>query len=309
MAPKEPTVSPATPMPKGYGFLSKGNVFLTANTRRKTHDAKKTLYVVTDKGKPLGLRAPRWILKEVHDADRATKNKRQSNVKRRDHATEKEFETAIRGIFPNIPEESLQKVIKRALQKRSGRVGRTGTLLVQDRVQLAVAAHVRHCHTQYDKLVRGPMSKKDARENIKGEALRVLSQWRGARATNGSRRQRKTKVRKVHTMKQANSAKQALCGKDAAPSSSPPPDTSAKQRHNQPHPQLRRRQRNPTRRSRRLNNTDARNLEVLNVFLDDEDGSGSSVESASDDDELGVFLDDFLVGDSEDDPDSDWHSE
>ncbi|KAH7160832.1 hypothetical protein EDB81DRAFT_783252 [Dactylonectria macrodidyma] len=308
MAPKEPIVSPATPMPKGYGFLKKGNVFLTAKTRRKTHDAKKTLYVVTEKGKPLGLRAPIWILKEVHDADRSTKNKRQSDVKRRDDANEKEFETAIRRIFPEIPEDSLQKVIKRALQKRSGRVGRTSTLPVQDRAQLAVAAHVRHCHTQYDKLVRGPMSKNDAREKIKGEALRVLSQWRGARATNGSRRRRKTEVRKAHAIQQTKEAKEALLEKDAAPAS-PRPDMSAKQRHNQPHPPSRRRQRKPTRRSGRLHNTDGRDLEVLNVFLDEEGGSHSSSESALDDDRLGVFLDDFLVGDSENDPDSDWHSE
>lgn len=314
MAPKEPVVSPATPMPKGYGFLKKGNVYATASTRRKVHAAKKTLYVVSENGKPVGLRAPIWILKEVHSEDRATKEERQNNVKKRDDATEKEFETAIRKLFPEIPEDSLRKVIKRALQKRSGRVGRSGALSVNDKVQLAVSAHVRHCHTQYDKLIRGPMSRDEARKKIKGEALRVLAQWRGARTTNESRRQRKTKTRRASATKQATPTKQTIPQKQTAPMkqaapSAPPPKPSAKRGRNEQQPLPPKRRRMPTRSSSRLNNPGVENLKVLDVFLDDEEDSNDSDEDAEDEEDLDAFLDDFLVDDSEYDPESDWHSE
>lgn len=65
----------------------------------------------------------------------------------------------------------------------------------------------------------------------------------------------------------------------------------------------------PIRSSGRLNNPGVKDLKVLNVFSDDEEESNNSDEDAEDEEDLDAFLDDFLVDDSEYDPESDWHSE
>lgn len=59
---EEPEVHMTDPMPKGYRFVPKGDVYITKHCRKKTLDAGKTLYVVLDKkDKPIGLRCPAYI--------------------------------------------------------------------------------------------------------------------------------------------------------------------------------------------------------------------------------------------------------
>lgn len=181
-------------MPKGYAFLRKGNPYLTALCRRKTHEAKKTLYVVVERSKPQGLRAPKWILGEVFAEERTTRLKRQNAVERRDDATKDTFAASIYSLFPKIPEEDIAKILKRALQKRSGRVGRTGKLDVDEKARLAVAAHVRHSHTDYDKiLVRRPNDRAGARRAVHKQMLLVMAEWRGSENSGKLARAGKTK--------------------------------------------------------------------------------------------------------------------
>ncbi|KAK0764959.1 hypothetical protein N5P37_002433 [Trichoderma harzianum] len=177
---REETVSPETPMPKGYGFLKKGNTFMTALCRKKTRDADKTLYVVTKRGKQQGLRAPKWVLGEVHLEERETREKRRGAVRRRDAATEDAFESATLRLFPNIPKQDLTTILKRTLRKRSGRVGRTGKLDLDKKAYLAVQAHARHCHTDYDKLLAGASQNRDAaRRAIRDKVSKLLIEWGG----------------------------------------------------------------------------------------------------------------------------------
>ncbi|KAL5094797.1 hypothetical protein Trisim1_005529 [Trichoderma cf. simile WF8] len=175
---REETVSPETPMPKGYGFLKKGNTFMTALCRKKTRDADKTLYVVTKRGKQQGLRAPRWILEEVRKEEKKTREKRRGAVQRRDAATEDAFEAATLRLFPNIPKQDLTTILKRTLRKRSGRVGRTGKLDLDKKAYLAVQAHARHCHTDYDKLLaRASQNRDAARRAIRDKVSKLLIEW------------------------------------------------------------------------------------------------------------------------------------
>ncbi|KAL7951569.1 hypothetical protein V8C42DRAFT_304483 [Trichoderma barbatum] len=177
---REPTVSPETPMPKGYGFLKKGNTFMTALCRRKTHEARKPLYVVTNRGKQEGLRAPIWILQQVRSEEKATREKRRGAVKKRDAATEDAFEEAILRLFAKIPKQDLATILKRTLRKRSGRVGRTGKLDLDKKVYLAVQAHARHCHTDYDKLLKRESQDRDAaRRAIRDKVSELLIEWGG----------------------------------------------------------------------------------------------------------------------------------
>ncbi|KAL7787872.1 hypothetical protein V8C37DRAFT_389326 [Trichoderma ceciliae] len=176
---RETTVSPETPMPNGYGFLQKGNPFMTALCRRMAHNAKKTLYVVMNQGKPVGLRAPKWILHQVFTEEKATRERRRGAVERRDAATEDVFEKAIRRLFAKIPKQDLATILKCTLRKRSGRVGRTGKLALDKKAYLAVQAHIRHCHTNYDKITKATQDRDAARRAIREKVSKLLIEWGG----------------------------------------------------------------------------------------------------------------------------------
>jgi hypothetical protein len=45
-------------------------------------------------------------------------------------------------------------------------------------VQLAVAAHLRHAETSYDKLLAGGIERWEARDRVRQDVDRVLKQWR-----------------------------------------------------------------------------------------------------------------------------------
>ncbi|KAH6895454.1 hypothetical protein B0T10DRAFT_216716 [Thelonectria olida] len=291
MPAKEQVVTDSTPMPKGYGFLKKGTLYLTANVRRKTHAANKTLFVVKDKSGVLGLRAPKWILHQVFDEEKATREKRKEKVQRRDKAGEKEFETSIRALFPKIPADDVQAVISRALKKRTGRVGRTTLLTVEERAKLAVLAHIRHRHTEYDTLIRD-MGRNNARKTIEPKMKEVLAEWG---ASKKCRKPRAKKPKKLRAL----------------------PTRNVKQERGP---------RKPTRSSARLNNTRDVSLEILEDFPDDKDDSrrrpdGTVAQGEDDSDEeydysLGDFINDdsdenilTCSEDEEDELEDDWDSE
>ena len=182
MGSHEPVVDVRTPMPKGYGFLKKGNAYRTGLCRRLTHAEGKTLFVVTQKRTPIGLRAPKSILGKVFQEDHATRDSRRAAVERRDEATQDEFRDAILAQYPRIPADSAAAVLRHTLRKRSGRVGRTGTLALEAKARLAVAAHVRHCHTGYDEFFkREGVSRDEAREKVQDDVVRVLREWGGGK--------------------------------------------------------------------------------------------------------------------------------
>lgn len=164
-------------MPKGYGFLRKGNPFMTGLCRRKTLDARKTLYVVMNQGKQEGLRAPKWILHQVFSEEKATRERRRGAVERRDAATEDTFATTIKRLFAKIPEQDLNTILRHALRKRSGRVGRTGKLDLDKKAYLAVQAHIRHRHTDYDKITKASKDRDAARDATREEVSKVLVEW------------------------------------------------------------------------------------------------------------------------------------
>jgi len=121
--PHEPKVRFFSPMPAGYVFVAKGDVFVTKNCRKKTHDAGKTLYVVIDKAKKvLGLRCPAQIHEAVEAENKATAGRRADAVQKRDTIVEGQFEQDILRLYPKTPDEEIPKIIKHSLAKRSGRV-------------------------------------------------------------------------------------------------------------------------------------------------------------------------------------------
>jgi hypothetical protein len=89
-----------------------------------------------------------------------------------------EARDTIKDLFPNIPDNDLNQIIKTAFQKGQGKVGTANELSLIRRAQLAVVAHIRHVYTDYDKLLRQTQYR-DARNLVEKPSLRKLVEWRG----------------------------------------------------------------------------------------------------------------------------------
>src|SRR5205807_329599 len=66
-----------------------------------------------------------------------------------------EFAGRLGDLFPGCPVAERQTLAEHACQKYSGRIGRSAAALEFEpkAIELAVRAHVRHCHTPYDRLL------------------------------------------------------------------------------------------------------------------------------------------------------------
>jgi hypothetical protein len=341
---QEVTVDHKAPVPKGYGSLKKGNVYRTGLCRRLTREAGKTLYVVTDGKKSVGLRAPIFILKEVHEKDRETRDDRVAAVARRDNATSNEFEAVLMSCFPKIPRESVGTILKHTLKKSSGRVGRTSKLSLEQKVQLAVRAHVRHSHTNYESLLREPGTNRNtARKMVAKDIDRLERIWQGKPPKgvgkdlpNGEKKETKNNHASSKSSKDdkppAPSASATKCKRDKniigtaqkKVEQKPRRSRLPKTRSSKPKPTLPKGQPTQsidrsTRRSTRLQPGCSKGCEVLADFFNDEDepiiiSSDDSDQSEQDDIddvedelwELGEDSDGFVVSDGRGDSEDDY---
>src|SRR6476661_41802 len=90
-----------------------------------------------------------------------------------------EFASHIRRLFPGCPEQEAIAVAEHACLKHSGRVGRTADAKRFDpeMITLAVRAHVRHVHTDYDQLLGSGWERHEARDRVLPQVDRVLESW------------------------------------------------------------------------------------------------------------------------------------
>lgn len=167
-------------LPKGYAFVPKGNVYITSNCRKLTQEKARPVFTVIDaKNRQIGIGVPTDVYLVVQFKETETRANRAANVLKRDEGMAKGFERDTRDAFPQIPASSLRNVSKIALEKGKGKVGRTGKLDVQRKVHLAVRAHIRHCETDYDKLLRNGVAREDARQRIEAKIQEVCRAWGG----------------------------------------------------------------------------------------------------------------------------------
>lgn len=92
------------------------------------------------------------------------------------------FAGRVRELFPRCPVGREFAVAEHACLKYSGRVGRSAAAksLDEGAVRLAVAAHVRHEETEYDRLLAQGCDRWEARERVQGTVARVVTRWRGS---------------------------------------------------------------------------------------------------------------------------------
>ncbi|KAI1407401.1 hypothetical protein F5Y13DRAFT_206441 [Hypoxylon sp. FL1857] len=164
-------VSIDTPMPRRYMFLRKGDTYKTLNCRKKAHAEGHDVYIVHDsKNRRIGIRVPLAIYDSVQEKYKQTRESRAAAVHKRDKKMEVDFRNSVLRQFPLIPASSLLEVVRHATKKHSGRVARTGKLDLAKKAQLAVRAHIRHRHTDYDDL----LAKKASRDEARGQIFKTV---------------------------------------------------------------------------------------------------------------------------------------
>ena len=81
--------------------------------------------------------------------------------------------------FPGCPADEARRIAEHTGCRSSGRVGRSaaGRALDATAVDLAVTAHIRHTHTNYDELLMRGTERLDARAQVRHAIDRVRSNW------------------------------------------------------------------------------------------------------------------------------------
>jgi len=99
---------------------------------------------------------------------------------REDQRYIEQFASAIRASYSACPELEALAIARHACQKHSGRVGRSAAAKALDveAVDLAVRAHVRHTHSDYDHLLATGLDRLEARSAVADQVAIVLKNWR-----------------------------------------------------------------------------------------------------------------------------------
>ncbi|KAK9799183.1 hypothetical protein AB5N19_04732 [Seiridium cardinale] len=177
----EPVVLCSTRMPKGYVFVAKGDRYITGNCRKQTQAAGQTVYAVVDKNNhAIGIRVPYAVHSDVLASEALTRQDRAAVVQKRDDALKCNFRETVQKLFPKAPVEDIPKIVTRAMEKGSGRVGRTSKIDIEGKAKLAVKAHIRHCHTDYDKLLKQRVSRETARQLTLSKTRETVMAWGGS---------------------------------------------------------------------------------------------------------------------------------
>ena len=94
-----------------------------------------------------------------------------------------EFAGQIQNLFPWCPRKETLRIAEYACEKYSGRVGRTAMAKEFDSqaIVLAVKAHIRHEHTNYDELLMKGWERFTARDQVENKINQTLEKWQRER--------------------------------------------------------------------------------------------------------------------------------
>jgi hypothetical protein len=90
-----------------------------------------------------------------------------------------QFVDCIRSRYAGCPPDEAKAIAKHACEKYSGRVGRSSAakLFGGIAIDLAVKAHVRHVHTEYDRLLSRGWERTEARSAVLGGVTEIMERW------------------------------------------------------------------------------------------------------------------------------------
>jgi hypothetical protein len=205
---REPCAYCNTPQPKGAfitfkneklachkcGGLS-GLVFLPSGdpalTRRATA-LSPLKYLVLQFSRTRGRNERQGILvteeilaqarRECEADESAREQKRQASAARREIQDSKyraAFAAKIRELYPSAPPGVENEIAAHACRKWSGRVGRAAfaKALAPEAIHLAVLAHIRHCHTHYDRHIQQGTDRSHSRHLVHSQITQISTRW------------------------------------------------------------------------------------------------------------------------------------
>jgi very-short-patch-repair endonuclease len=166
-------------------FLASGN---TALTRRATkYSPLRAVVVQWARARKRYERQGILVTREAIDkAEAECVADEEQRARQRERATARrevedgqfiaEFTDAIRQHFPGCPPDGAATIARHACQKHSGRVGRSPMAKEFDpqAIHLAVAAHVRHEHTNYDELLMKFGDRRAARDAVRQKVEEII---------------------------------------------------------------------------------------------------------------------------------------
>ena len=177
-------------------YLPRGDAALTRRARRSSGlwalvlEWSRTRQRYERQGvlvEPAGLRQAEEEC--LADAELRTRRREQAAARRElaDQAYTAAFAAAVRAAFPACPAAEAEQIALHACRKASGRIGRTAAAKAPDpqAVRLAVVAHVRHVHTDYDRLLGQLVERGQAREQVRDRVDHVLRRWAAPRPDQG----------------------------------------------------------------------------------------------------------------------------
>lgn len=121
------------------------------------------------------------------EADAGERERRREREAMRREALDRDyvaaFAKAVRERFPSAPAGAEQTIAEHACRKYSGRVGRSAAAKAFDEeaIFLAVQAHVRHAHTNYDELLFHYGDRHLARQEVRARIEEILDAWSARR--------------------------------------------------------------------------------------------------------------------------------
>ena len=170
-------------------FLPSGNTALTRRARKhSTLDAVVVRFSRTrGRYERQGVLVEEVALEQAEreclaDADARELARARAAVRRAelDEQYVAEFAKRLGALFPGCPVPERQDIATHACRKYSGRVGRSAAAQEFDptAIELAVRAHIRHCHTSYDTLLARGGDRTDARATVRDAVDEVFARWR-----------------------------------------------------------------------------------------------------------------------------------
>ena len=91
----------------------------------------------------------------------------------------KRFTEELDRAFPNLPPECREEILQKAA--RPGSVGFDRSLPIEHRVALAVSAHARHAHSEYEALLQNaprlPVAREIARKRALSQVRQAVAAW------------------------------------------------------------------------------------------------------------------------------------
>jgi hypothetical protein len=171
-------------------FLPRGD---TALTRRATKYSELVAVVLEwsrsrKRYERQGILAEEAAIRRAEEeclADSELRLRRQAHAAERRDAEDKAyvaaFASALRALYPRCPAPEAESIARHACAKYSGRVGRTASAKALDpaAVRMATVAHVRHTHTDYDRLLAMSLDRVEARSLVRDKIEAILQTWSG----------------------------------------------------------------------------------------------------------------------------------